>query len=160
MPEYRAYKNPVLTRGFTLVSWCSLGPGERDAIRRDRDKPGGWNLENSPFIEEEKIEPLTSFCIMREGEPCGWLITHRIREDTIRYTLAYLSDRVRGKRGIIVQAFIHALWRQILHGPEQACLGISSRNTALTAMVERLMIEKGLLLSHTTTLYTEKRISG
>ena len=159
MPECRRYQNPVLARGYSLVKWCDLPDRDLETIREDQNRPGGWQDKYSPFRETERIEPLNSFCILKDDRACGWFINHRIKTDTIRYTLSWLSDRVTGNRGIIVQTFIHALWQQILHGPEFACFGIYKDNQAMIEMVEKRMFENDLILSRTQTYYTEKRIS-
>lgn len=159
MPECMRYRNPVLARGYSLVKWCDLSPHDLDAIRQNYNKPHGWTTKESPFLETGKIEPLNSFCIFKDNRACGWFINHRIKTDTLRYTLAWLSGRVSGKRGIIVQTFIHCLWRQILHGPEFVSFGIYKDNQAMLQMVEKRMVEQGLIFSRTQTYYTEKRIS-
>ncbi len=159
MPVCRPYRNPVLARGYALVKWHDLTRKDLDAIRQNYNKPHGWGKKESPFHETDKIEPLNSFCIFKDKEACGWFINHRIKRDTIRYTLSWLSDRVTGKRGIIVQTFIHALWQQVIHGPEHVYFGIYKDNRPMIQMVEKRMGEGGLLLSRTKTFYTEKRIS-
>jgi GNAT superfamily N-acetyltransferase len=49
----------------------------------------------SPFILENLIEPLNSLGLRRNGEIIGWIITHRIHFDTIRYSSFFILRQYR-----------------------------------------------------------------
>ncbi len=44
----------------------------------------------NPFLEEDKLEPLNSLGLRYQNRVVGWVITHRIAPDTIRYTQMFV----------------------------------------------------------------------
>ena len=44
----------------------------------------------SPWSDEEIIEPLNSLGLRYEDQVVGWMITHRVAENTIRYTKMFV----------------------------------------------------------------------
>lgn len=46
--------------------------------------------ELSPFREEHLIEPRSSFGLRYQGQIVGWMITHRIAVDTVRYSALFI----------------------------------------------------------------------
>lgn len=78
-----------LPEGFQIFPWSDLQPFERERLIH-QEKHNLIPREVSPFREEEKIELLNSFGLRHMGDIIGWMITHRLNDDTIGYTSLYI----------------------------------------------------------------------
>lgn len=101
----------TLPPSFAVFPWCELTDGERrDLQRRQEESP--WIPEGLvPFQHEENLEPLTSFGLRYQGEVVGWLITHRIDPDTLRYTCDWVREDLQ-KTGCLLTLHVKAMRRQ------------------------------------------------
>lgn len=92
---------PLLRRrpfppGYTVIPW-------REVTAQERQRVGSW-LESglapayvNPFREEEKQDAATSLALRHQGELVGWLITHRIAPETLRFTNLFVrEDTIKG----------------------------------------------------------------
>lgn len=123
-PWIKMYEN--LPSSFTIFPWCELTNEERIAIQRQQEEKPWIPEELIPFKHEEDMEPLTSFGLRYQGQVVGWLITHRIAPDTIRYTCDWVREDLQ-KTGCLLglhakahkrqaRAKIHkAIWTVPLH---------------------------------------------
>ena len=70
---------------FEIFPWRLLTAQERADVQRliERDP---LTRRFDPFFEDDQLEPLNSLGLRKAGEIAGWLTTHRIAPDTIRYT--------------------------------------------------------------------------
>lgn len=68
--------------------WKDLKESERVLLKR-REEQHAFPRYVSPFLHEEKIEPLNSLGLRISGEVVAWIITHRVDDDTIRYAYFY-----------------------------------------------------------------------
>jgi len=71
-----------------IFLWKDLKETERVLLKR-REAQHAFPLYVSPFLHEEKIEPLNSLGLRISGEVVAWIITHRVNDDTIRYAYFY-----------------------------------------------------------------------
>jgi GNAT superfamily N-acetyltransferase len=79
-----------LPTGFSEFPWPELTAQERAKLQY-REEQGMFRPEISPFGKNEHIiEPLNSLGLRYKGEVVGWMITHRIDPDTIRYSALYI----------------------------------------------------------------------
>lgn len=81
-------------KGFEEFSWNTLSDKEKE-ILKNQERTGSFPIAVSPFGKSEIIEPLNSLGLSHQGEVIGWMITHRIHPDTIRYTSLYIHPRYR-----------------------------------------------------------------
>jgi len=84
---------------YTIFPWRDLTAADRQSIL-DRQAEQPWYHETlSPFFEEESIEYMNSLGLRYQGYVIGWMITHRIAPDTVRFTrlLIHPDPRFRGR---------------------------------------------------------------
>lgn len=93
-----------------VVPLCQLAPDEKQELRR-RERNGEFPSLISPFIEEERIEPLNSLALKHRDRVVAWVVTHRLAPDTIRYTALY-AERWLHFQGYGVQLLIDSIWLQ------------------------------------------------
>jgi len=85
---------PPLPEGFQEFNWKQLKPEEEKILRHQRDQLR-FPLEVSPFGRVHQIEYLNSLGLRHKGEVIGWMITHRIYPDTIRFSALYIDPMYR-----------------------------------------------------------------
>lgn len=94
--EYRSpFPSRPLPRGCEIFKWVELTDAEREDLKY-RENQGSIPKFVSPFSKKYAVEPLTSLGIRCNGSVIGWLVTHRISKDTIRYSVYYVSPEFRG----------------------------------------------------------------
>lgn len=83
-----------LPKDFSLFSWAALKKEDRKELEFQY-KQRSYTADIYPFFKEELIEPSNSLGLRYKGKVIGWIITHRIRPDLIRYTALYLRNEFR-----------------------------------------------------------------
>lgn len=74
--------------------WKDLSKSQRENLLF-REKEGHFSHVFSPFQEEQNIEFLNSLGIQYHDRVVGWLITHRLDSDTIRYSSLYIEPSLK-----------------------------------------------------------------
>jgi GNAT superfamily N-acetyltransferase len=90
-----------LSPHFQIFSWTEISPEER-AILQKRKEQGEIPGPLFPFKEPEKIEPLNSLGLRYKNQVVGWMITHRIAPDTIRYSALYILREFQYRKEAII----------------------------------------------------------
>jgi len=101
---HRSYLPP----DFEIFPWADLKEEERQNIREQRDFQ--YEVCFSPFVEGEEIEPVSSLGLRYKGEVVGWLITHVIPPDTLRFTRMFVRPDLP-KRGRAISLLIESMSR-------------------------------------------------
>lgn len=94
-------------KDLKLFPWKELTQEERALLKR-REEQLAFPKFVSPFLHEEKIEPLNSLGLRYGGEVIGWMINHRISQDTICYASLY-SDPEFQHRGFVIHLLAEAI---------------------------------------------------
>jgi GNAT superfamily N-acetyltransferase len=105
-------RNTRLGSSFEMFPWCEIGPEEREWIIGEQRRHPWYPELLSPFQEESTIEPMNSLGLRHEGNVAGWIITHRIAADTIRYTSLFVRENLRGS-GCAVALLSASMLRQL-----------------------------------------------
>lgn len=105
-------KKSLLPSAFEIFLWKDLTDNEKQSMKESRKRSPWYSEQLSPFNEEDIIEPLNSIGLRYKGEVAGWMITHRIAEDTIRYTSIFVRDDLQ-KYGLSVPLLIESIKRHI-----------------------------------------------
>lgn len=77
----------------------------------------------SPFRGEENIELLNSLGLRFQGKVVGWMITHRVDPETIRYSSLYV-ERSLQMTGIAMKLLAHAIERHVRAPTKRAMIEI------------------------------------
>ena len=90
-----------LPLGYEIFPWGELTSKERTILEKSLWYPDIL----SPFTEEDIIEPINSLGLRYNHQVVGWMITHRISENTIRYTILFVKEELQSiGRGIALLA--------------------------------------------------------
>lgn len=90
---------------YEIFPWVELGDQERDEIRESHEKLGWIAADLLPWdYEKTGVEPLTSVGVRYKGKVVGWVLNHRLSEDTIRYTCSFIHKSL-GRLGKIVPLY-------------------------------------------------------
>lgn len=149
LPWFFKYELPAGPEG--LFFWKDAAAGEREKLQNAPWLPTGL----TPFIDEHLIEPLNSLAIRAAGEVIGWIITHRLRSDTILYRSFYMREDFRNT-GIAALMLLKSIKLQYQHGIPQYMLTIANQNMDVIPMINRWMV--GYALAKTQWLNTGKII--
>ena len=90
-----------LSENFHLFSWNELTTEER-AVLQKQVAQGEIPATLSPFKEPEKIEYLNSLGLRYHNKVVGWMVTHRIAPDTIRYSSLFIFREFQYRREAII----------------------------------------------------------
>lgn len=88
-------KSYTYSKGFVPFPWGELPNKEIEPIRRRA------SFASSPFDWPNPSEPVNSLGLSYQGETVGWMVTHRIHPEIIRYTVLYTYPEYRFKGEII-----------------------------------------------------------
>lgn len=101
-------KEYPLPRTMEIVSWLAITSEEKQQIQ-DSQTENPWIPEDLvPFKHEKNLEPLNSLGIRYQNRVVGWIITHRLQLDRIRYTCSFIKQNLQ-KRGLIIPAYFQSI---------------------------------------------------
>jgi GNAT superfamily N-acetyltransferase len=121
---------------FTIFPWCQLTPDERIAILRQQEAEE-WYPENlSAFAQEENIELLNSLGLRYKGQVVGWMITHRIAPDTIRYTSLFVKKELQ-QMGRAIPLLAESIKLQYSSGIPNCIWMVLSDNAPMLSFMRR-----------------------
>ncbi|WP_066423937.1 GNAT family N-acetyltransferase [Anabaena sp. 4-3] len=78
-----------LPQDYEIFFWKDLRLRERQIIEAQMETDSLVRRFN-PFVEENELEPSNSLGLRYRDRVVGWVITHRIAPDTIRYTQMFV----------------------------------------------------------------------
>ena len=90
-----------LPSSFTLFPWQEITTKERNLLRKQQQEKSWIPSLLVPFQYEENLETFNSFGLRYQNEVVGWILTHRLAPDTIRYTCAYIRPDLQKLARII-----------------------------------------------------------
>lgn len=130
-----------LPQGFSIFPWEELTHAEKQKVK-SMEKSRVFPYDLSPFREEPyPVEMLNSLGLHHNGEVVGWMITHRISTDTIRYS-AFFILRQWQMQGIAVQMLRESIKLQIQSPVQWGILDVNVGQTEkswLQFLQKRLM---------------------
>ena len=101
----------ALPSSYQICRWTEVTPAERFDIQQ-RQKLLSWIPPDLvPFHYEQNLEPLNSLGLRYQGQVVGWMITHRLAPDTIRYTCSFVREDLQ-KMGRISPLYVNAIQAQ------------------------------------------------
>lgn len=90
MLQDRMFNHQLLQKEYSLFSWQELTQGERAIIQENEGRENWHPSGLSPFHDESRLERLNSVGLKYKGDVVGWMITHRVAPDTIRYSSLFV----------------------------------------------------------------------
>jgi len=131
-----------LPTNFTVFPWQELTQVEATALRQQ-----SYPESLSPWTNDARIEPLNSLGLRYEGRVIGWMLTHRVAADTIRYSTLYVMPPYQ-KLGRAVALLALAVKRQLQSNVPSYKFAVAADNTLMQRFVHRRLQP---YLSQTTT---------
>jgi GNAT superfamily N-acetyltransferase len=104
-------KDYPLPNSFTIFPWVEITCQERLTIQQQQEEQPWIPADLVPFQHEENLEPLNSLGLRYQGEVVGWLLTHRIDPETIRYTCSFIRKDLQ-RFGRLIPLYVEAVKRQ------------------------------------------------
>jgi len=133
-PWYQRYRQRT---GFELTPWVEVSEADLAALRASHEE-SGWIAEDlAPWgFHLNRVEPASSLAIRLEGEIVGWVLNHRMDEQTVRFTCSFLR-RDLSRRGRIVPAYSESVERAEAAGFERGLFTVPKHHRAMVAFVQR-----------------------
>ncbi|MBR8827123.1 MAG: TIGR03032 family protein [Gomphosphaeria aponina SAG 52.96 = DSM 107014] len=75
-----------LPEKFTIFPWVEITPTELEELKQLNYPPS-----LSPLTQDSRLEPLNSLGLRYDGKVIGWCLTHRVDQQTIRYSTMYVE---------------------------------------------------------------------
>lgn len=95
-----------LPSAYEILPWVKITSKERIALQKQENN---WIAKDAnPFNHETDLEPLNSLGLRYKGQVVGWMICHRLSEDTIRYTCGYVRPDLQ-KMGRFIPLLVRAI---------------------------------------------------
>lgn len=122
---------------YEIFLWRDLNDNEKKIIQKSQQSNPWYPELLSPFKEEKIMENNNSLGLRYKKEIVGWMITHRIAEDTIRYTSLFVRKELQSI-GRSIPLLTRAIKLQI-EIPEipQASFTVVLENKQMIKFVER-----------------------
>ncbi len=128
-----------LPASFTLFPWHELTAAERDTLHQEQQTATWFPADLAPLAQEqENLEPLNSLGVRYQGSVVGWVMTHRLNADTIRYTCSFIRADLQ-RRGRIIPLYVEAIRRQAIAGIPNGIWTVPLRHTAMFNFVQNRM---------------------
>ena len=104
-----------LDSSFEIFLWRDMKKEERNLLLAQQQKADSWiPSELNPFHHERNLEPLNSLGLRYRHEVVGWVLTHRIAPDTIRYTCSYIRPDLQ-KLALILHLYRESILLHTAH---------------------------------------------
>jgi uncharacterized protein (TIGR03032 family) len=87
-----------LPEGMELFLWKNLTQEEKKQIIHKKQTQDWYPTHLDPFQHEDKMDLTSSTGLRYKGEVIGWMITHRLKPDTVEFTAAFVDENATGLR--------------------------------------------------------------
>ncbi|MEQ8791035.1 MAG: GNAT family N-acetyltransferase [Pirellulaceae bacterium] len=149
-----------LPEGCSLFPWTTLSDEERDELLDEQRRSPWFPAYISPFREAQLEDESTSLGLRYRGRVSGWMVTHRIQPDVLRYTSLFVRPEVPG-RGVGLHLLREAITRHLDTAPDarRSTLGVAAGNPVWGFLQRRLM-PVAEVESLVTTMTANKQLLG
>jgi GNAT superfamily N-acetyltransferase len=128
-----------LPSSFSIFPLVELTLAEYQAIQKQQAIAPWYPEILSPFRGELPVEPLNSLGLRYRGEVVGWIATHRISPDTIRYTSLFVRKDLQ-KMGRAISLLAEAVKIQVNSDIPQCICAVFTDNEPMVRFVERRLV--------------------
>lgn len=127
---------PVRT-GYSIFSWADLGEDEREALQASQRADAWIAPDLQPWDHDAMgFEPGTSVGLRYQGRVVGWVITHRLDADTVRYTCSFIRSDL-GRLGRILPLYAESFRRLRRFGFKRGMFTTPWRHNGMAAFAQR-----------------------
>ncbi|GAB5558887.1 MAG: hypothetical protein SynsKO_05340 [Synoicihabitans sp.] len=120
--------------GFSCIAWRHLRPEQREKIRTETVPQWDVPYVLNPFRDMANQEPLNSLVLCRENqEVVGWMVTHRLGDDSIRYSSIYVIPPLQ-QYGLAMPLMAHSILLHAQYAPAWRTRWIFHVPTEMQAM--------------------------
>lgn len=146
-----AFETPWLVRaripaGYKVVPWTTVSEHARPQIESGltsaRNSDNWVPHDLNPYSFEDQLHKATSLALLDEqaGDSVrGWVITHRVSNDLIRWTCSFVAPELQ-QRGLIVPLWHEVAKRQrAVEGAERFCFTVRMDQPRMARFVTRRM---------------------
>lgn len=133
-PWYKRYRR---RSGFDFTPWAEVTEADLEALRASHEE-SGWIAEDLvPWgFDQQRLDAASSVAIRLDGDVVGWVINHRIDEETLRFTCSFLR-RDLSRRARIVPAYSESIARAEAAGYTRGLFTVPKHHAEMVAFVER-----------------------
>jgi ribosomal protein S18 acetylase RimI-like enzyme len=123
-----------LGRGFELFPWSTLGAGGMAALQESHARTG-WIAEDlRPWLHSAL--DASSLGVRYRGEVVGWVLNHRLGDETIRFTCSFMR-RDLSRRARILPAWYESVRRAAEAGYRRLTFTVPARHREMAASALR-----------------------
>jgi GNAT superfamily N-acetyltransferase len=130
-PWFNRYPLPNL---FTVFRWQDLTEHDRTQLQTLQ-----YPQELSPFTDPEMLELTTSFGLRYHNHLVGWVITHRLDCETIRYTSLFVHANLQAV-GRAISLLCFAIDKQAEQNIPKGMFMVFAHNQPMLKFVRRRMM--------------------
>lgn len=127
-----------LPPAFEIFPWIEITSDERRSLQQQQDEHPWIPSDLVPFQLEEGFEPINSLGLRYRQQVVGWVITHRLDSNTIRYTCSFVREDLQ-RMGRIIPMYVAAIQRQHQAGIINGIWTVPLRHTAMFNFVQQRM---------------------
>ncbi|MFN3429414.1 MAG: GNAT family N-acetyltransferase [Candidatus Sericytochromatia bacterium] len=128
----------ALSADFEIVPWAEVGPHERDALDAWHAADAWIPDDLTPARHEADHEPLTSLGLRRNGRLVGWVITHRLDAETLRFSAGWVHPDLQ-MRGRLLALYAESGRRAEALGVTKLTWSVPLHHEAKSAFAARWM---------------------
>lgn len=125
-----------LPKTFSIFPLVELTKEEYQIIQQKQARKPWYPEILSPFAGELPVEPLNSLGLRYQGEVVGWMATHRIAPNTIRYTKLFVREDLQ-RMGRAISLIAEAIKIQLKSNISQYTCATLVDNQAMVNFVQR-----------------------
>ncbi len=103
-----------LPQEMEIELWKNITQEEKKTILQKKQTQNWYPDHLNPFQHEENMDLATSVGLKFRGEIIGWMITHRLKADTVEFTAAFVDKDLTGG-GLRKQSLFLPLLTKSLH---------------------------------------------
>jgi GNAT superfamily N-acetyltransferase len=125
----------VASKAYEIFPWSELSEREASDLAAPAAAMQSWPPELGPF-PAEPVELACSVGVRHGGRVVGWMLTHRVKPDLVRYSRLFV-DPAHRRRFCGLALVAEALRRQRAAGIPNGLLAVFSANSAMMRIVGR-----------------------
>lgn len=125
---------PALPAGCEIFPWSELRADEREGILARQAEARWYPDVLTPFQEAPRLEPRVSLGLRQGGEVAGWIIAHRVSDDTLQYSTLFVSPELQ-RLGVGLALMVEARRRRMATDYEFAIFAVDPRNRRMLELV-------------------------